>query len=194
MDEARFPGLTPAQVAGAEPVRLLPHDQRWAGAFDEESRRIRARWTGRYVEIRHIGSTAVPGLLAKPVIDMLAGLATLDEVDAAIDELKQLGYVYWADAPAQAPDRKWLFLLCGASRTHHLHLVVHGSRAWCDRALFCELLKSDPALRADYARLKRRLASAYARRRDAYTAAKGPFIVRALSRAAACGSTRTVIA
>ena len=140
-------------------MQLIAYDERWPAAFEVEASRILESIPGRWVEVRHVGSTAVPGLLAKPVIDMLGGLCSFEDVDLAIDELRAIGYRYLPDAAAQSPDRKWLFLQRRGRCTHHMHLVAFGSRAWRDRALFCELLKSDPALRSEYENLKRRLAA-----------------------------------
>lgn len=162
-------------------MQLIAYDERWPAAFEVEASRILESIPGRWVEIRHVGSTAVPGLLAKPVIDMLGGLCSFEDVDLAIDELRAIGYRYLPDAAAQSPDRKWLFLQRRGRCTHHMHLVAFGSRAWRDRALFCELLKSDPALRSEYENLKRRLAAELVGRREAYTAAKEPFILQAVA-------------
>jgi GrpB-like predicted nucleotidyltransferase (UPF0157 family) len=183
MDRPRPPPSEPDPASRDEPIRLVEHDPGWTDAFAREVERIEARCPTRFVEVRHIGSTAVPGLIAKPVIDLLAGLRVPDELEAATSELVALGYLHLPGSAAQSPDRRWLLRIEGGRRTHHLHLVVHGSRAWRERVAFREMLAHDAALRDRYAALKRELADRFAHDRDAYTAAKRPFIMEAVQRA-----------
>ncbi len=159
---------------------LKPHDRRWAAQFLRERQRIEARLPGRFAEIRHIGSTAVPDLMAKPVIDIIVGLADFGSLSAALADLCRLGYVYDPDAVAQSPDRRWLFRHREGRRTFHVHVVSHQSSAWIERVAFCERLKHDPVLRVDYQALKLRLLESDGSNREAYTAAKEPFIRSAI--------------
>ena len=186
------PGAAPAVTAPEpeltarlrdEPVRLVEHDRAWAAAYEREAARLRALMAGRLVELRHVGSTAVPGLCAKPVVDMLAGLADFAGVEQVVGCLRCIGWVDLQGPVAPGVDRRWMLLHDGRTRTHHLHLVPHGSRAWRERIAFCEMLGSDTALRAEYDALKRGLAARFARQREAYTAAKEPFIMSAVRRA-----------
>lgn len=182
-DSAEEPVPNAAAPPGDEPVRLVPHDPAWAEAFEHEAARLRSLLHGRLVEVRHVGSTAVPGLAAKPVVDMIAGLRDFGEVEPVTATLQGVGWTYLPDSAAQSPDRRWLLLHDGRARTHHLHLVRFGSRAWLERIAFCEMLKSDAALRAEYEALKRHLVACFAGCREAYTAAKAPFIIQAVHRA-----------
>jgi GrpB-like predicted nucleotidyltransferase (UPF0157 family) len=177
-----IPAPDPAARLLDEPVRLVEYDPAWADAYERQAGRMRVALPGRLLEVRHVGSTAVPGLCAKPIVDMIAGLADFADVESATATLRRLGWTYLPDAPAQGGDRRWLLLHDGRTRTHHVHLVAHGSRAWRERVAFCELLKSDAAVRAEYDALKRALAARFADRREAYTAAKEPFIMRAVLR------------
>lgn len=172
----------PTDAAGGERVRLVPHDPAWAASFEREAARLRALLGARLVEIRHFGSTAVPGLLAKPIVDMIAGLADFGGVEEIVRALKDDGWIDLPDSVAQSRDRRWLLRHDGRVRTHHLHLVGARSRAWRERVAFCEMLKTDPVLRADYEALKRSLAARLADHREAYTAAKEGFIIRAVRR------------
>ena len=169
-------------LARPERVHLVPPDPPGADSFAREAERLGALLGARLIEVRHFGSTAVPGLMAKPIVDMIASLASFPEVEGVIRVLVDDGWIYLPDAVAQSPDRQWLLRHDGRVRTHHLHLVAQGSRAWKERVEFCEMLKADSALRAEYEGLKRSLAARLGDRREAYTAAKENFIMRAVRR------------
>ncbi len=185
-DAREFRTLTPDQsLARAldEHVVLAPHDPRWAAAFAAERDRLLAGVAGRILEIRHFGSTAVQGLSAKPVIDLIAGVASIAQADELIPALCELGYHHPAQRSAGLADRRWLFRHRDGHRTHQLHLVEHDGPAWRDRVRFCELLKADPGLRGRYDRLKRELAARFAEDRDAYNAHKQAFVLSAVNQA-----------
>ncbi|MES2977032.1 MAG: GrpB family protein [Pseudomonadota bacterium] len=167
-------------AAIAQPVELMAFDSAWQSLFETERDRLMAAMPSVFVEIAHIGSTAVAGLAAKPVIDLLAGILTLAQHETLIDRLCALGYTTSAEFNATLSDRKWLMRFSGGKRTHHLHLVVHGGPAWQERIRFRDALRTNPALAASYAALKSRLASAFANDREAYTQGKTEFIMRAL--------------
>jgi GrpB-like predicted nucleotidyltransferase (UPF0157 family) len=164
-----------------EPIRLYAHDPRWLELFERERQRIESALPGRFVSIRHIGSTAVSGLIAKPIIDMILGLGDFRDIEQALKDLQSIGYTYDQNARAQSADRRWLLRHKDGRRTHHLHVVELGSRAWHDRVEFCERLKRDPALRARYQELKIVMLTQAGDDRESYTAAKEPFIRNALS-------------
>lgn len=167
-----------ASLAAAihENVALHAPDPAWAGAFERERERLHALAPGAFVRIEHIGSTAVPGLVAKPVIDMLAGVRTLEGVDDLVDQLCDNGYTTSRDFNATLTDRRWLMRWKNGHRTHHLHIVVHGGAAWADRLAFRDALRRDPALAARYATLKTSLAEQHRGDREAYTDAKAAFV------------------
>ncbi len=155
---------------------VLPSDPAWPGLFEAESERLeKALAPSLDGGIHHVGSTSVPGLAAKPVIDMLAGVRDLEEARAAFEPLAALGYRHREHRPeAHAffkPDgSRW-----GAS--HHVHLTEPGSAVWCERLAFRDALRADPALRREYEELKRSLAAggAYDARR------KRPLVQRVLA-------------
>jgi len=159
-----------------EPVELHAHDPRWPDMFERERRRIEFHLPGRFAAIRHIGSTAVAGLLAKPVIDMIIGLADYRELETVLTDLQAIGYSYDPESKAQSADRRWLLRHKAGHRTHHLHVVEHGSSAWSQRIDFCERLQRDAALREQYQALKVRVLARVGGDRESYTAAKEPFI------------------
>ena len=162
-----------------EEVSLQPYDPRWPGLFAAERSRLlllAPQLPARLVDIQHIGSTAVPGLVAKPVIDMLAGVESMAAAEALVAPLCANGYTTSAEFNATLADRKWLMRWADGRRTHHLHIVVHGGAVWAQRLRFRDALRSDPALAARYAALKTELAAKYTDDREAYTDAKAAFV------------------
>ena len=160
-----------------EEVALHAHDPAWAQAFVLERDRLRSLAPERFLAIEHIGSTAVAGLVAKPVIDLLAGVASLAQVDALIALLCANGYTTSAEFNATLTDRKWLMRWRDGRRTHHLHIVVMDGAPWRERLAFRDALRRDPALVRRYAALKMSLAERHRTDREAYTAAKSAFIL-----------------
>lgn len=166
-----------------EPVDLRPFDPAWSARFAAEAARLACLLPdrSRFEQIAHIGSTAVPGMMAKPVIDMLAAIADWRRIEQVLRDLRALGYHHDPGSPAQGTDRRWLMRHCDGRRTHHLHVVESGSAAWRDRMLFRDRLATDPLLRGTYLALKYRLVSRLAGRREDYTAGKASFILTAVS-------------
>lgn len=129
--------------------------------------------------IEHIGSTSVPGLCAKPILDMIAGVGSLEEAAAAIGPLAEFGYVHTPHRPRalrfyrNGPD--------GAQCTHGLHLTEPGSDLWQERLAFRDALRADPELARRYAELKLALAPASDSVTD-YTAGKRALIAEVLAR------------
>lgn len=163
---------------GDAPIEIVPADPRWPALFAAERDAIAAALAPWLVgPPEHIGSTAVPGLAAKPVIDILAPVASLDASRAAIAAASALHYAY---APYQAETKHWFCKPGPQHRTHHLHLVPIDSPLWRDRLAFRDALRRDPALREAYTALKQRLALVHRDDREAYTAAKGPFVAQVL--------------
>jgi GrpB-like predicted nucleotidyltransferase (UPF0157 family) len=119
----------------------------------------------------------VPGLEAKPIIDILVGVRDLDEPRACFEPLARLAYMY---APYLSDDMHWFCKPHPNHRTHHLHLVPVGSRRYADELTFRDRLREDPQIAAEYLVLKRSLASRFANDREAYTDAKSDFVRRVL--------------
>ena len=158
------------------PVVISPYDPSWPARFDVEKAallRALAAWLAGPIE--HIGSTAVPGLAAKPVIDILAAVETLERSKPAIAAAGELGYCY---SPYRPESEHWFCKPSLAFRTHHLHLVPMGSPQWTGPIAFRDYLRTHAAVAAEYAALKRRLAQEHQFDREAYTEAKHPFIRR----------------
>jgi GrpB-like predicted nucleotidyltransferase (UPF0157 family) len=165
--------------APEEPIRLVPYESSWPARFENE-RALLERAIGEWAVagIHHVGSTAVPGLAAKPVIDILVGVADLASSRACFEPLAGLEYLY---APYLPEQMHWFCKPDPRRRTHHLHLVPEGSDRFRDELAFRDLLRADPATAANYLALKGRLAREFENDREGYTDAKVEFIARALS-------------
>src|SRR5262245_47756059 len=172
-------------TSGEQAVEIVEYDPSWPALFEAERQalaRTLAPWlTG---SIEHIGSTAIPGLAAKPVVDIMAAVSTLEGSRPAIDAATQLGYCYF---PYRPESEHWFCKPSPMFRTHHLHLVPIGSRQWLDAIAFRDYLRAHPAIAADYETLKRRLAREFHYDREAYTEAKRPFIDRIINLATGHG-------
>ncbi len=161
-----------------EPIRLAPPDPNWPARFELERAALQEA-IGEWIDsgIHHVGSTAVPGLEAKPIIDILVGVRDLETAHACFEPLAGLGYLY---APYLPEEMHWFCKPHPARRTHHLHLVPTGSSRYRDELSFRDRLRADPRLAMDYAALKRQLAARHCDDREAYTEAKSAFVRAAL--------------
>ena len=162
------------------PIEVVDYNPAWPALFDAERRLLQealAPWLAGPVE--HIGSTAVPGLPAKPIIDIMAPVRSLAESADAIAAASALDYLYNPNKPEQLP---WYCKPSPVHRTHHLHLVPLHSALWQQRLAFRDALRGSSTLTARYAALKRQLAVQYRHDREGYTEAKGPFIAQVLAR------------
>ncbi len=166
------------QTEDEAPIEIVDYDPTWPAKFAAEQALLQEVLAGWLIgAIEHIGSTAVPGLAAKPIIDLMAPVASLQMSRPAITLATRIGYVYY---PYKADVMHWFCKPSVVFRTHHLHLVPRGSPLWKERIAFRDALRHDPALAAEYAALKRRLAATYRHDREAYTDAKTPFMRRVL--------------
>lgn len=156
------------------PVIIEPYDPAWPAKFEAEKRaliQVLEPWIVGPIE--HIGSTAVPGLPAKPVIDIMGAVRDLSSSKPAIEALWPLSYCYFK---YKADLMHWFCKPSDFERTHHLHLVPFESQLWRERLAFRDRLRSDGAVRHAYSELKLKLASEFGNDREAYTDAKTEFI------------------
>lgn len=155
-------------------VRLVPYDPAWPSMFEAESERLGELFVaaGLEVALEHTGSTAVPGLVAKPILDILGGYPAGAPVSDYIKVLVAAGYVHRGEQGI--PGRE--FFRRGNPRSYHLHLTAIDSRFWRDHLIFRNSLRADDTLRDAYARVKHELAARFSRDREAYIEAKGPFV------------------
>lgn len=164
-----------------EEVAVVPYDPRWPEMFERERLHLLACLPSDLVRrIEHFGSTAVPGLPAKPIVDMLVEVSSLDETRRRIAPiLEAQGYDYfwrpsWGDDVP--PFYAWFIKRdADGNRTHHIHMVEAGFEHW-DRLLFRDYLIEHPDVAREYGNLKRKLSGAHQGDRVAYTQAKGEFI------------------
>jgi GrpB-like predicted nucleotidyltransferase (UPF0157 family) len=164
-------------------VELVDPDPAWADRFAEQRvvvEDLLRPWLSGPVE--HVGSTAVPGLRAKPVIDMLAPVGSLAGARAAVPVLASAGWLFWPEDP-YGHYRLWLLRPRPEARTHHLQVAEGGHPHVKALLAFRDALRADAGLRGEYAGLKERLAAQHPDSRNAYTNAKGAFIQRALRQA-----------
>jgi len=171
-------------------IIIANYDLRWPVMYEEERTRILAA-VGRYITaIEHVGSTAVPGLGAKPVIDIMLGVDTLADADPCIEPIINLGYVYVPDYEDEIPNRRFFKkMLADGTHTHHVHLVETSSEFWEDHLLFRDYLRAHPEIAWDYERVKRDLAPHFNNGND-YSDAKTDFIQSVMEMARAWQANR----
>lgn len=170
-----------------EPIAITPYDPAWPARYAAEEARLKAALPGDLCTcIAHIGSTAVPGLSAKPVIDIQVEVTDLGRVRIeVVPVMKQLGYEFiWRPSMGErAPWYAWFIARDGAgNRMVHVHMV-EPDHATADRLLFRDYLRARPEAAAAYESLKRALAQEFPNDRAAYTAHKSAFIQDALREA-----------
>lgn len=173
--------------ASPNPVIIADYDTRWPGLFDQEKVRITEALGEMVAAVEHVGSTAVPGLAAKPILDILVGVAGPGNLDRCVAPLVALGYEYVPAFEMSAPNRRY-FRRSDAQgrRTHHIHAVPHGTRFWRRHLLFRDYLRQHPESARAYGELKRRLAADTPTGRE-YTFAKSAFVRSIEAQAAAEG-------
>ncbi len=162
-------------------VTIVPYDPDWPRRFDEERRVLTAVFAGAEAVIEHIGSTAVPGLGAKPVIDIIVGVPVLVEAERRIPALEAAVYEYVPEYEQQMPDRRYFRKPRFGPRAFHVHCVITGGDLWIRHLAFRDYLRAHPESAAAYDSLKRQLALRVSK--EAYTDAKGPFIEGVLASA-----------
>ncbi len=163
-----------------EEVALFPYDMAWPVLFKNERDRLLDLFPDEFLAIEHIGSTAVPGLSAKPIIDILAGVDSISRADDLLEPLCRAKYATSMEYNASLVGRRWLMRWAEGRRTHHVHLMVYGGEEWQRRLVFRNRLRVDTELAQRYEKKKCLWAAEFASDREAYTAAKGNFICEAL--------------
>ena len=171
-----------------EEIAVVPYDPCWSVAFEAERRHLRACLPSKLVgRIEHFGSTAVPGLSAKPIVDMLVAVRSLEETrQRIVPILERQGYDYfwrptWGDDTP--PFYAWFIKRdSNGNRTHHIHMVETGFEHW-DRLFFRDYLITHPDVAREYGQLKERLSASHRGDRMAYTRAKGDFIGKVTEKA-----------
>jgi GrpB-like predicted nucleotidyltransferase (UPF0157 family) len=170
--------------AAEDRVELVDYDPRWPGMFEEEAGRLRAALAGLDVgpfHLVHFGSTAIPGIAAKPIIDIKLVSADRSRWPDLVSSLERLAYVFWVENSRR--DRMFFVKGMppfGPRRTHHVHVRTPDDAS--PALAFCEYLRRHPEEVARYARLKHDLAGRHPTDREAYTGGKDEFVAEIVRR------------
>ncbi len=160
-------------------IQIVSYDPTWPRRFEAEATRIRAAMGGLALRIEHVGSTAVPGLAARPVIDIQVSVASLEALNAYSAPLARLGYSHIALGPFDLVYPSFQKPAAWPS-THHLHLCVLGAAQERRHLAFRDFLCSHPWVAAEYVALKRELAAAHdgasLESRERYSLSKSEFV------------------
>lgn len=165
-------------------IEIVLYDPSWPTLFAAEATRLRAVLAPNLIlGLEHFGSTAIPGLAAKPIIDILIAVPSLAAArETAIAPLEDLGYLHWYDNPKT--DRMFFVKGLpphGARRTHHVHMTEPSGEMW-QRLAFRDYLRTHPDEAVRYERLKRELAAKHRDDREAYTGAKEAYVAAVMAK------------
>jgi GrpB-like predicted nucleotidyltransferase (UPF0157 family) len=165
-----------------DPIKIVPYDSDWPAAFERQRLRVESALRPWLVgSVEHIGSTSVPGLAAKPIIDMLARIPDC-RTDDIVGAMSGIGWTH-APEPGDERSRKWSFCFPDIGwRTHHLHIFEAAPENWQSLPAFRDHLRNNPDDAAEYGRIKKALAAADDHDRPRYRAGKAPFIEELLRR------------
>lgn len=168
-----------------EPIQIVAYQSGWPQQFEEEQRHLRPTFGANLVDLQHFGSTAVPGMWAKPIIDILIGLRRLPLSSEQRDKLAQLGYEYLGEAgvPGRVAFRK------RTTPAFNLAVVSWGSELWRDNLLLRDFLRANPEAAQQYGQHKRELSAHGVLTLLAYSAHKAPLIAALLEQARPAQST-----
>ncbi len=168
--------------ARAQGVVLLPYDPEWPARFEEAKAAILAACGGGLTAIEHVGSTSVPGLGAKPYLDLMPGLRAFEDAAAMLDPMAGLGYEYRGEygLPGRHYFTKWVE---GDAHVwkHNVHTYAVGHIEWTRHLVFRDALRADAGLRQEYWDLKVALSKQFPDNIDAYARAKSEFVERVLA-------------
>jgi GrpB-like predicted nucleotidyltransferase (UPF0157 family)/gamma-glutamylcyclotransferase (GGCT)/AIG2-like uncharacterized protein YtfP len=156
-------------------VTVLPHDPNWKHAFEKEAQQIRSALGPSVTAVHHIGSTAVPGIYAKPVIDVLVEAIDINDIDKRGFEMESIGYEVMGEFGI--PGRRYFRKDDeGGIRTHQVHVFAAGSHQVTRHLAFRDFLLTHPHAAKEYSELKIKLAAEHADNMDSYMDGKDPFI------------------
>jgi GrpB-like predicted nucleotidyltransferase (UPF0157 family) len=168
-------------------VVIVDYDPRWPLIYEEEKLCILGVADSRILDVAHIGSTAVVGLGAKPIVDIMAGVNVSSDADELLPLLREIGY---QDVIRQLGHSEWYYCLRKVVhgkeawlQNFHLHLMKFRSETWERHILFSDFLRNHPEPMQKYDKLKRMMAAKYGADRESYTNAKTEFIASVLNQA-----------
>jgi len=160
-------------------VRLAPYSSEWPKLFEEEEKLLRGLIGKCVIDIQHIGSTSIPGMTAKPILDIGIAIARFQEGKRCVKPIESLGYEYRGENGI--PGRH--YFAKGDPRTHHLHMLELDSEEWRKHITFRNFLRENKEMAREYARLKRDLAEKFRNDRLSYTEGKSDFVAAILKMA-----------
>jgi GrpB-like predicted nucleotidyltransferase (UPF0157 family) len=175
MNETKPLGLASGTVV------VVPYDPRWVDEFVKASLELRAALGSSITAVHHVGSTAVPGLCAKPILDLLVGVPNLEQSLSLVPRLGDLGYEFRRDE--EIPERHYFRRRRGTIRTHHLSLAESTSRHYRVTLAFRDALRANTGKAREYCDLKLRLAREFPRDREKYIEGKSRFVAEVLAAA-----------
>jgi GrpB-like predicted nucleotidyltransferase (UPF0157 family) len=169
---------------GGGRIVVTDYNPAWPAMFEQERAKLVTALGPLIVAIEHVGSTAVPGLAAKPIIDLLVGVRSLDDArSSCIEALQALGYTYMPEYEAWLPDELFFRKGVAGPWTHHVHLMQPSNPGWDRRLVFRDYLRAHPDVADAYMDLKRRLAAAFNDDIAAYRNGKDAFVQDAMAKA-----------
>lgn len=168
-----------ADVLKKDHVDIVAYDPEWSTLASIEISKLREMLpSSKIIDIQHVGSTAIPGMAAKPIVDIQIAVHSLEEMKViAVPALQKLGYEYWYENP----DPERMFFVkgmppFGERRTHHVHIIESTSKHWFKKIVFRDYLISHPEVAKEYEQLKMKLAQQHTFDREEYTNAKTDFV------------------
>lgn len=165
------------------PIKVVDYDPAWPLLFEQEKLRLLAALGTKAAVVEHIGSTSVPGLAAKPVIDIAVGIPCLADADTYLPHIIELGYVYEPSLERGFPERRFLWKGTPLVHTYHVHLAEVDQPVLARPRLFRDYLRQHAEAVAAYAALKKSLAVRCGQDMDAYVAGKTALIEQILEQA-----------
>lgn len=170
-----------SQLNAKDNIIIEPYNPAWPKLAEAEINVIKRVTNNASCLIEHVGSTAVPKLSSKPIIDIFIILKSIKEADQWIKPLETLGYVFWNENPDKTHLRFFKGMPpFGMKRTHHVHIVEATNDATEHRILFRDILRNDKKIRLEYESLKLKLSQSHLTDREVYTDKKGEFIEKVL--------------
>ncbi len=164
---------------------IVDYDPRWPALYEEERQLILKAAGHLVLAVEHIGSTAVPGLGGKPIIDIMAAVRQLEDAETCVQPLEGLGYEYVPEYNELIPERRYFHKGPADARAFHLHMVERASDFWERHLLFRDWLRTHPQDAQEYYLLKRELAARFGGDREGYTEAKSALIEAVVAKAQA---------
>lgn len=157
-------------------IELVEYNPDWAKMYEEMKELFYSSFGNKISAIEHIGSTSIPDLAAKPIIDIMLGVEILKDADGIIPKMRELGFEYVSKYEDVMPYRRYFVKRENGKSTYHVHTVEINSSFWKRHLLFRDYLRRNPQARDDYCKLKKELAQKEWKDRNDYTDAKTEFI------------------